>query len=111
MELNVLRQELEKATQGIPRKHPELIASPSEKYPHRITVQCNPNFMDSTSDCFIYVFKEKIPNELIEKICNVSAISQEELKNYFQDIRRRIFVRLYVGEETKYGGFSDFYCG
>ncbi len=68
MEINDFRKALEKATQGIPRKHPEAIKSLFREYPHSITLECNPNMMDTKSDCFTYAFKEKIPQNIIDKI-------------------------------------------
>ena len=95
MELNEFRKELEKATQGIPSKHPENIYSLSKDYSYSITVQCNPNFMDATSDCFIYVFKEKIPEELIKKIYKVSQKTPENSRNLLQELLDNGFVELH----------------
>lgn len=69
--LENFRKKLEEATQGIPKKHPENIASLSKDYPHIITLQSNPNCIDPTIDCFLFVFKCKIPDELEKKIINI----------------------------------------
>jgi len=68
MNLKDFRKKIEEATQGIPRKHPQNIASLSKDYPHSITLQSNPNYMDSTTDCFLFVFQANIPDELVKKI-------------------------------------------
>ena len=67
MTLNDFRKELESATQGIPKKHPEAIKSLNIKYPHNIALKCNPNFIDTHTECFKYAFRDRIPQNIINK--------------------------------------------
>lgn len=96
MELNEFRKKLQQATQGIPSRHPQCINSLSNDYSHSIIVQGNPNCMDRTTDCFMYVFKQKIPNSLIEKIYYVS----ENSKIYFQELLDCGFIELHDTKST-----------
>ena len=100
MELNEFRKKLEQATQGIPCKHPQCINSLSNDYSHSIVKQGNPNDMDTTTDCFIYVFKQKIPNSLMEIIHKISENSQENLKNCIQELLESGFIELHDIKST-----------
>ena len=98
MELIRFRQKLEEATQGIPRKHPQAIASLSKSYPHSISLQCNPNYMDSTSDCFLYVFEQRIHPALVNKIRNIDTETSER-PDFFQKLLLRHFIELHASRE------------
>ena len=94
MELNDFRKQLDLATQCIPRKHPDAIRALSKEYTHSISLRCNPNIMDSTSDCFLFVFEEYVPEQLVGKI---SAFSQKasEKSNVFQVLLDNGFIELH----------------
>ncbi len=97
MELNEFRKKLEQITQGcIPSKHPQCINSLLNEYSHSIIAQGNPNYMDGTTDCFMYVFKQKIPNSLMEKIYYIS----ENSMNYFQELLDSGFIELHDTKST-----------
>ena len=85
MELNDFRKQLDLVTQGIPRKHPNAIRALSKEYTHSIALRCNPNFMNSTSDCFLFVFEEYVPEQLIEKTRTFSQQASEK-SDVFQDL-------------------------
>ena len=95
MNLEDFREEIEKATQGIPKKHPEKIASLLKIYPHSITLQCNPNCIDATTDCFLFVFESKIPKDLVDKIRNIDADTSNR-KDYFQQLLNKGFIELHT---------------
>ena len=99
IELNDFRKELDLATQGIPRKHPQSITALLEKYPHSISFKCNPNMMDSTSDCFLFVFEEDIPKELIGKIKDYSQ-NFSERSDVFQKLLDNGFIELHNTRKT-----------
>ena len=87
MQLIEFRQELEKATQGFPGKHPGNIKSLFSKYPHSISLQSNPNIIDTTSDCFTYAFSNLIPQKIFDKIKRfVTDDSNVDIEDYFQKL-------------------------
>jgi len=65
MALDELRKKLEEATTGIPTKHPERIAALKKIYPHEVAVQGNPNWIDTRTDCFMYVFRDRIAADFV----------------------------------------------
>jgi hypothetical protein len=97
--LNDFRKELELATQGIPRKHPQLIADLKKKYTHSISLRSNPNMMDPTSDCFLFVFEEYIPEELVGKI-RVFSQNSSVRSNVFQNLLDNGFIELHDDRKT-----------
>ena len=94
MELNDFRKQLDLATQGIPRKHPAKIRALLSEYTHSISVKCNPNMMDTKSDCFLYVFEEYLSEKLIGKI---RAFSQKASRksDVFQELLDNGFIELH----------------
>lgn len=99
MELDDFRKELEKATHGIPRRHPQSIGALLEIYPHSISLQCNPNMMDTKSDCFLFVFEEKLPKELIRKIKGFSQNTSERF-DIFQKLLNNGFIEFHTTRKT-----------
>jgi len=97
--LKNFRKKIEEATQGIPKKHPENIASLLKDYPHSITLQSNPNFIDSTTDCFLFVFQSKIPDELVEKIENLYDDVSNSV-NYFHQLLDDGFTELHTSRKA-----------
>jgi hypothetical protein len=86
MEIDGLRKKLEEATTGIPTRHPERIAALKKVYPHKIAVQGNPNWIDTRTDCFLYVFRDKIAADLVEMFESIV----EDNPNLFKRIGERL---------------------
>lgn len=101
MTLNEFRNKLEQVAKGIPSKHPQRIDSLSKDYSHSIIVQGNPNFMDTTTDCFMYVFKDKLPDKLRETIYKVSENSQDNHRDIFQELLENDFIELHDTKMTE----------
>lgn len=94
-ELNKFRKILEDVTKGIPSRHPQRINCLLKDYSHSIKVQGNPNVMDTTTDCFMYVFKDNLPDRLRKTIDKVSENSQDNTINIFQELLDNDFIELH----------------
>lgn len=99
MNLKDFRKKIEEATQGIPRKHPENIASLFKDYPYSIMLQSNPNYIDSTTDCFLFVFQGKIPDKLVEKIRNFYEDTSTRV-DYFHQLLDDGFIELHTSRKA-----------
>ena len=99
MNLKNFREKIEEATQGIPKKHPENIASLSKYYPHSITLQSNPNCIDPTIDCFLFVFLGKLPDELVEKIGNFYD-DTSNCADYFHQLLDDGFIKMHTSRKA-----------
>ena len=97
--LKNFRKKIDEATQGIPKKHPENIASLSKYYPHSITLQSNPNYMDPTIDCLLFVFQRKLPNELAEKIGNFYDATSN-VADYFHRLLDDEFIEMHTSKKA-----------
>ena len=94
MGLNDFRKQLDLATQGIPSKHPDAIRALLKEYSHKISLKCNPNFIDLKSDCFLFVFEEYVPKQLVGKIRTFSQnISKKP--NVFKELLNKGFIELH----------------
>ena len=82
--IDKFRNELEKATKGHPREHIENITALKENYPHNIVCLNNqesddkliPRIYDSTEDCFVYVFKKFISEQMLISFIEASKRNQ-----------------------------------
>ncbi len=70
MNIVELRQKLDEATHGFPKKHIERIAALQSIYPHNISLNQNPAFFDS-DDCLLYAFKDILPSDLRKILVNL----------------------------------------
>lgn len=97
--MDEFRNRLEEATTGIPTRHPDLIATLKEVYSHKIDIQGNPNFIDTRTDCFLYIFRDKIAADIV----NVFEALVEDNPDLFERIGERFisegFISLHEGRK------------
>lgn len=94
MIISEFRHRLDEATQGFPRKHIERIAALKNLYPHNIILHSNPNFLDS-DDCFLYAFKNIIPNDLQKEFVDVVLENADQFEAICQRLVSEGFIALH----------------
>ena len=87
MDINEFRQRLDDVTkESIPSNHKQLIDSLKGDYPHNI-ILASP-FMGG-DDCFFYVFREKIPDDVLKSLSNII----EDKPDIFKEIGDKLMVQ------------------
>jgi hypothetical protein len=99
MKTDEFRRELDLATQGIPSRHPQAVKDLVLKYPHTISLRCNPNMMEFTSDCFLFAFEGRIPFETLNKIQNFST-EQSKSSDMFYQLISKNYIELHNDRES-----------
>ena len=84
MDINEFRQKLDDVTkESRPYNHKQLIDSLKGDYPHNIT-RVSP--LMGGDDCFLYVFREKIPDDVLKNLSNII----EDKPEIFEEIGKKL---------------------
>lgn len=94
MDTNEFRHKLDEATQGFPRKHIKRIADLNGLYPHNIRLYGNPNVFDN-DDCFLYVFRDRIPSDLLTIFENLVTDNSDLFEDIGHDLISKGFISLH----------------
>lgn len=95
MDIDELRKKLDEITNGLPSRQPDLINKLKSQYEHGISLISNPSFIDSTEDCFVYVFKEKIPIDIRNKIRYLIQESPHIFEDMMHELISKGFLSLH----------------
>ena len=108
-----LRSKISELTaQTIPTKHKNSIEGLKNKFQHNITLISNPNIIDATGDCFLYVMKMVLGNddyrklkEAVQKTKNFTGLINNGFLSLHEGFNSgdRVVVYFDGGEVTHFG--------
>ncbi len=75
-----LRERISEITKdSIPTKHGKLIEKIKNEFKHNIILISNPNFIDTTEDCFLFVMEKILKKDEIKKLGDIDTNNIENI--------------------------------